>query len=208
MTTLVQEHDCLLLDLDGTVFRGHEPTPGAVDTLAAVTARTLYVTNNASRGPGEVAQHLRAMGFTATPDDVVTSAQSAAHLLAERLPSGAPVLIVGTESLAAEIRNVGLETRPVVVGRPDGRRAGSFTRDRVAQPGRGSPGDQGRCAVGSGKRRPDAAVRTGSAARKRLDGRSIADGDRPRADGRGQAATNPADGCIVARQLSVAVGRR
>ena len=40
MTTLAQEHDCLLLDLDGTVFRGHEPTPGAVDTLAAVTART------------------------------------------------------------------------------------------------------------------------------------------------------------------------
>ena len=65
MTTLAQEHDCLLLDLDGTVFRGHEPTPGAVDTLAAVTARTLYVTNNASRGPSEVAQHLRAMGFAA-----------------------------------------------------------------------------------------------------------------------------------------------
>ena len=109
MTTLAQEHDCLLLDLDGTVFRGHEPTPGAVDTLAAVTARTLYVTNNASRGPSEVARHLRAMGFTAAPDDVVTSAQSAAHLLAERLPAGAPVLIVGTESLAAEIRNVGLK---------------------------------------------------------------------------------------------------
>ena len=91
------------------MFRGHEPTPGAVDTLAAVTARTLYVTNNASRGPSEVAQHLRAMGFTAAPDDVVTSAQSAAHLLAERLPAGAPVLIVGTESLAAEIRNAGLK---------------------------------------------------------------------------------------------------
>ena len=86
MTTLAQEHDCLLLDLDGTVFRGHEATPGAVETLAAVDARTLYVTNNASRGPGEVAQHLRAMGFTAEPDDVVTSAQSAARLLAEQLP--------------------------------------------------------------------------------------------------------------------------
>ena len=109
MTTLVQEHDCLLLDLDGTVFRGHEATPGAVDTLAAVTARTLYVTNNASRGPSEVAQHLRAMGFAATPDDVVTSAQSAAQLLARRLPAGAAVLVVGTESLAAEIGNVGLK---------------------------------------------------------------------------------------------------
>jgi glycerol-1-phosphatase len=109
VTTLAQEHDCLLLDLDGTVFRGHEPTSGAVETLAAVTARTLYVTNNASRGPSEVAQHLRAMGFTATADDVVTSAQSAAHLLAEQLLPAAPVLIVGTESLAAEVRNVGLK---------------------------------------------------------------------------------------------------
>ena len=109
MTTLAQEHDCLLLDLDGTVFRGQEPTTGAVETLAAVTSRTLYVTNNASRSSDEVAQHLRAMGFAASADDVVTSAQSAAHLLADRLPAGAPVLIVGTESLAAEIENVGLK---------------------------------------------------------------------------------------------------
>lgn len=109
MTTLAQQHDCLLMDLDGTVFRGDEPTPGAVDTLAAVDGRVLYVTNNASRGPDEVAEHLRAMGFRAGPNDVVTSAQSAAHLLAAQLPSGAAVLIVGTEALAAEVRNVGLK---------------------------------------------------------------------------------------------------
>ena len=36
MTTLAQEHDCLLLDLDGTVFRGDQPTPGSVDTLATI----------------------------------------------------------------------------------------------------------------------------------------------------------------------------
>ena len=109
MTTLAEEHDCLLLDLDGTVFRGHAPTSGAVETLAALTARTLFVTNNASRAPGEVAEHLRAMGFAAQPDDVVTSAQSAARLLTAQLPPGSPVLIVGTESLAAEVRNVGLK---------------------------------------------------------------------------------------------------
>jgi glycerol-1-phosphatase len=111
VTTLAQEYDCLLLDLDGTVFRGQQATPGAVDTLAAVEARTLYVTNNASRGPDEVAEHLVDMGFVAEPTDVVTSAQSAAHLLAAQLPSGSSVLIVGTDSLAAEVRNVGL--RPV-----------------------------------------------------------------------------------------------
>ncbi len=109
MNTLAQQHDCLLLDLDGTVFRGHEPTPGAVDTLASVESRILYVTNNASRSAGQVADHLCELGFTAAPADVVTSAQSAARLLAEQLPGGAKVLVVGTESLAGEVREVGLE---------------------------------------------------------------------------------------------------
>jgi glycerol-1-phosphatase len=111
VTTLAQEHDCLLLDLDGTVFRGQQPTLGSVETLANVRARTLFVTNNASRGPDEVAEHLIAMGFAAEPADVVTSAQSAARLLAEQLPSGSSVLVVGTDSLAAEVGAVGL--RPV-----------------------------------------------------------------------------------------------
>jgi HAD superfamily hydrolase (TIGR01450 family) len=109
VSTLAQEHDCLLLDLDGTVFRGHEPTTGAVETLATLRARVLYVTNNASRAPDEVAQHLTAMGFSAKPNDVVTSAQSAAKLLASQLRPGAMVLVVGTDALAAEVRQVGLK---------------------------------------------------------------------------------------------------
>ena len=109
MSTLAQEHDCLLLDLDGTVFRGHEPTTGAVETLATVRARILFVTNNASRGPAEVAQHLQEMGFSAEPDDVATSAQSAANLLAAQLRPGAVVLVVGTDALADEVSRVGLK---------------------------------------------------------------------------------------------------
>jgi HAD superfamily hydrolase (TIGR01450 family) len=109
MSELAQEHDCLLLDLDGTVFRGHEATEGAVETLSTVQARTLYVTNNASRSPADVAKHLHELGFTAESEDVVTSAQSAANLLAGQLPSGASVLIVGTDALAAEVSGVGLK---------------------------------------------------------------------------------------------------
>lgn len=108
MNTLTQQHDCLLLDLDGTVFRGHEPTPGAVETLAAVDSRILFVTNNASRGAEQVAEHLCELGFTAAPDDVVTSAQSAARMLVEQLPQGAKVLVIGTDALAAEVAHLGL----------------------------------------------------------------------------------------------------
>ncbi|MDH6199343.1 glycerol 3-phosphatase-2 [Mycobacterium frederiksbergense] len=111
MTTLAGQHDCLLLDLDGTVFCGHEPTPGALDSLADLASRVLYITNNASRGPAQVAAHLRELGFAAGSEDVVTSAQSAAHLLAAQLPADSAVLVVGTEALAEEVSNVGL--RPV-----------------------------------------------------------------------------------------------
>ena len=111
METLASRHDCLLLDLDGTVFRGNAPTPGAVQTLESVESRTLFVTNNASRSADEVAAHLCALGFTATAADVVTSAQSAARLLAQRLAPDARVLVVGTDALAAEVTAVGL--RPV-----------------------------------------------------------------------------------------------
>ncbi|MFV1360810.1 HAD-IIA family hydrolase [Mycolicibacterium fortuitum] len=111
MTSLARQHDCLLLDLDGTVFRGHEPTVGAIESLAAVESRVLYVTNNASRAPAQVAEHLRELGFAAGADDVVTSAQSAAHLLAAHLPQESKVLVVGTDALAGEVSKVGL--RPV-----------------------------------------------------------------------------------------------
>jgi glycerol 3-phosphatase-2 len=119
--TLAQQYDCLLIDLDGTVFRGRRPTDGAVESLDKVRSRKLFITNNASRGADEVAAHLRDLGFTATGDDVVTSGQAAAHLLAGQLRPGSPVLVVGTESLASEIAAVGLrpvrrwEDRPVAV---------------------------------------------------------------------------------------------
>jgi glycerol-1-phosphatase len=109
VTLLSRNHDVLLLDLDGTVFRGKAPTPGAVESLTAVDARPLFVTNNASRSAADVAAHLCDLGFTAGGDDVVTSAQTAARLLAEQLPAGSRVLIVGTDSLAAEVAAVGLD---------------------------------------------------------------------------------------------------
>ncbi len=111
MKSLAQEYDCLLIDLDGTVFRGHRPTEGAVQALDEADSRKLFVTNNASRSAEEVATHLCDLGFTAGANDVVTSAQSAAGLLAAELAPDSPVLIVGTDALANEVAAVGL--RPV-----------------------------------------------------------------------------------------------
>ena len=119
--TLRRVYDVLLLDLDGTVYRGAQPVPGAREALTAGDDTVLYVTNNASRRPSEVALHLRELGFPAEDSSVVTSSQSAARLLAERFPPGAPVLIVGTDALAEEVAGVGLvpvrsaDAKPVAV---------------------------------------------------------------------------------------------
>lgn len=101
-------HDVLLLDLDGTVYQGPEVIPGAREALEAGDERQLYVTNNASRSPAEVAEHLRELGFDAGDEDVVTSSQSAARLLSEQLDPESAVLVVGTEALCAEVEKVGL----------------------------------------------------------------------------------------------------
>jgi ribonucleotide monophosphatase NagD (HAD superfamily) len=49
------------------------------------------------------------MGVPAAPDEVLTSAGASAAVLAERLPAGAPVLVVGAEALRAEVRDAGLQ---------------------------------------------------------------------------------------------------
>jgi glycerol 3-phosphatase-2 len=71
--------------------------------------RVAYVTNNASRPPALVAERLTGLGIPADPDEVVTSAQAAARVLAEQVPAGAVVLVVGTAALADEVRRVGFE---------------------------------------------------------------------------------------------------
>jgi glycerol 3-phosphatase-2 len=111
MSTLLERHDLLLADLDGTLYRGREAVPGAVEAVRRAGergVRTVYVTNNASRSPAEVASHLAELGFPAGPDDVATSSQAAAAVLADQLPAGAKVLVVGTAALAAEVAHVGL----------------------------------------------------------------------------------------------------
>ncbi|MDN5750920.1 MAG: HAD family hydrolase, partial [Pseudonocardia sp.] len=62
MSTLLDRHDVLLVDLDGTLYRGATVVPGAVAAVQAARDRgvsTVYVTNNASRRPAEVAAQAR-----------------------------------------------------------------------------------------------------------------------------------------------------
>ena len=103
--------DVLLFDLDGVVYIGPDAVPGAVEAIERVQkggVRCVYVTNNASRTPAQVAEHLRALGIPAQDDDVVTSSQAGATLVAERVPAGSEVLAIGGEGVRMALAERGL----------------------------------------------------------------------------------------------------
>lgn len=120
MTLSSNGYDAILFDLDGTLIRGRAEVPHAIDAVAACRRAGLgvvVVTNNASRAPAEVAEQLRSAGLGIGPDEVVTSAQAGARVLAALLEPGAEVLVVGTPALAAEVEAAGLA--PVREAGPD-----------------------------------------------------------------------------------------
>jgi glycerol-1-phosphatase len=118
---LASLYDVALLDLDGVVYLGGAAIPGAAEALgkaAAAGMRLAFVTNNAYRTPSAVAARLAELGVPARVTDVVTSAQAAARLLAERLPAGSPVLVVGGMGMRVAVRERGLRPVSVASERP------------------------------------------------------------------------------------------
>ncbi|MEU3032754.1 HAD-IIA family hydrolase [Streptomyces incarnatus] len=109
---LSEAYDTALLDLDGVVYAGGHAIAHAVDSLERARAGGMhlaYVTNNALRTPEAVAGHLTELGIPAAAEDVITSAQAVARLIAEQVPAGARVLVIGGEGLRVALRERGLE---------------------------------------------------------------------------------------------------
>lgn len=99
--------EAIACDLDGVVYRGAEAVPHAVEALQAVSVPVRYLTNNASRPPEVVAEHLRRLGLPADRSQVLTSSQVGASALAERFPGGR-VLAVGGPGVALALQEAGL----------------------------------------------------------------------------------------------------
>ena len=100
----------ILIDLDGTLYHGQHMIPGA-DVLITGLRRAeipfLFVTNNSSRTPESVAEHLRGMGIEAKAEEVCTSSLAAARFISEQSP-GASVAILGEEGLHQACIDAGL----------------------------------------------------------------------------------------------------
>ena len=105
-------YDVAVLDLDGVVYVGLDAVDGAPEALNRAQAGGMhlaFVTNNAARPPGVVGEHLRELGVEARDEDVVTSAQAAARLLAGELPAGSKVFLLGGQGLDEALRELDLE---------------------------------------------------------------------------------------------------
>jgi HAD superfamily hydrolase (TIGR01450 family) len=108
---LCDVYDLAMLDLDGVVYRGDEAVAGAIVAIEQARGagmRMAYLTNNASRPPTAVAERLRGFGVPASDDEVVTAGEAIAHVVAESVPRGSAVLVVGGPGLREPLERLGL----------------------------------------------------------------------------------------------------
>lgn len=85
----------LLFDLDGTVYRGTDAIPNAVEFIRDLTVPYLFVTNRGNRPPEAVADQLADMGIKCTADNVLTSSQAVAAIMGQ----GASAYCIGEDGL-------------------------------------------------------------------------------------------------------------
>ncbi|WP_027726331.1 TIGR01457 family HAD-type hydrolase [Tuberibacillus calidus] len=114
----MKKYQGYLFDLDGTVYRGREPIPGAVALLRQLKASGIpymFVTNNSTKTPEDVAQTLTAMDIPCTAEDVITSSMALAGYLQEKHPE-AKVYVIGENGLWTAVREAGFT---VTANKPD-----------------------------------------------------------------------------------------
>lgn len=100
-----------LIDLDGTMYAGNKKVPHADEFIKLLKDKKiphLFVTNNSSRTPEMVAEHLQHLGIDAEPSDVFTSAQAASQYILE-MQTGHRVAFVGETGLEQALLQAGLE---------------------------------------------------------------------------------------------------
>jgi len=107
------DYDGLIIDLDGVIWRGGDPIPGAADAIAAVRStgtRVLFATNEPRRSRSALAARLAEIGIPATAADVLTSAAVAARVAGSLTgPAGRRVLVVGPPALHEEMKGAGFQ---------------------------------------------------------------------------------------------------
>ena len=100
----------VLADMDGTMNRGDQLIPGAgevYEDLIQRGIRWLFLSNNATALPRDLAARIRNLGIPASDDQVVNSALALIRALKKEQPA-ARVMVVGEPALARGILDAGI----------------------------------------------------------------------------------------------------
>jgi glycerol-1-phosphatase len=110
LSPLADRYDQFILDLDGCVWVGGEPTPGAVGALEEMRLagkRLAFATNNAYESGEDLVAQLWKIGVRASLRDVVTVGGAMQHVLAETR-SGRTAFVIGTAAMHRHVTDAGL----------------------------------------------------------------------------------------------------
>jgi 4-nitrophenyl phosphatase len=102
----------IISDLDGVVYRGKQAIEESVEAFHAwrrLRVPFCFVTNNSTHTGADVVAKLASMGLEISPREVVTSAGETARLLRTMWPGGAPVYVIGAESLRSAVAGAGMD---------------------------------------------------------------------------------------------------
>lgn len=100
-----------LIDLDGTMYRGSERIEAASDFIKALQDKGiphLFVTNNSSRRPDQVAEKLNEFDIPAKPEQVFTTSTATASYIKSQ-KEDAKVYAIGEVGLFDALKEAGLE---------------------------------------------------------------------------------------------------
>jgi len=106
---LVDRYDAFLFDLDGVLYRADtavEYAPEAIERVRASGRSVVFLTNNSSRTPRQVADKLRGLGIPADAEEVVSSALAAAELL--RGQGARTAFVIGEDGVLEALADAGV----------------------------------------------------------------------------------------------------
>lgn len=101
-----------LLDLDGTLYLGNKLFSGTLSFLSTLQERKIpfyLFTNNSSKSKGEYLEKLCKLGIIIEPEQLFTSGEIAADLIAARWPN-LTFFVLGTRALKKELHARGIQT--------------------------------------------------------------------------------------------------
>jgi glycerol-1-phosphatase len=110
LSAIARRYDHFLIDLDGCLYVGDEPTDRAAEALAALReARKgiVFMTNDVSRTPEEFVRKLWRLGFRASLAEVITAGAALQFALAGRQEGGA-AFVIGSRALIDHVAEAGL----------------------------------------------------------------------------------------------------